>query len=207
MASAMVPGPATGHFFLLSHQAYRYPGPHFRLVINCLLLSIVVVLALNVESEPSVMPSMLPPPPPPPLPPPPLPPPPQDASRAVRRLAMMESQQAADYPLPPSPESGVAGPTPESPSPPASPSPVEDCSQSMLEEHEQRNGPLPGHEKVGAWLCDVQAGNASTSPSPVRYPTPPAAPPFTFVDTGLYQGGRYDWYHDGWSGRNDSTWS
>jgi hypothetical protein len=201
---------------------------------------------------------------------------------------MMESQQAADSPPPPSPESGVVGPSPAGEShgdcdgdcdasggnDVGGDGDAEESSQRILEEHEQRYRPLPGHEKVDGWLRYVQAANASASspasPSQVRYPTPPAAPPkdgyiqesssecsnnydqrqhrrpctppayifrdgqhmfhkmyqgrqpFTFVDTGLYQGGLHDWYgvHKAdcttgmgfttsaiWSGRIDSTGS
>ena len=47
------------------------------------------------------------------------------------------------------------------------------CSQYRMEDYELQNGPLPGHEKVGGWLRDVQAAYASDRPSP--YPTPPGA--------------------------------
>ena len=42
-----------------------------------------------------------------------------------------------------------------------------------MEDYERRNGQLPGHEKVGSWLHDVQAAYASDGPSP--NPTPPGA--------------------------------
>ena len=48
------------------------------------------------------------------------------------------------------------------------------CSQYRMEDHEWQNGLLPGHEKVGGWLRDVQAAYASDGPPP--YPTPPGAP-------------------------------
>ena len=214
-------------------------------------------------------------------------PPPQDPppSRAVRRLALesMEMQQAIDS-LParsPSRErAGAANIADEEAPLPASP--VIYCSQYRMEEYERENGPLPGNEKVGEWLHDVETayltaaspGNSlnpmlptaprkdhfvadseslSASPPPVRYPTPPAAPPkddyipesdsecsnnygqprqrrrrappayifrdgqlmfhkmyqgrqpFTFVDTGLYQGGRHDWY--GVHNERDLVWA
>ena len=43
-----------------------------------------------------------------------------------------------------------------------------------MEEFERQNGPLPGRDKVGDWLRDVQAAYESDGPS--SYPTPPAAP-------------------------------
>ena len=47
-----------------------------------------------------------------------------------------------------------------------------------MEENERQNGPLPGHEKVGGWLRDVQpeAAYRDESDGPSSYPTPPAAP-------------------------------
>ena len=36
-------------------------------------------------------------------------------------------------------------------------SPIIYCSQSRMEEYERQNWPLHRHEKVGGWLCEVQA--------------------------------------------------
>jgi hypothetical protein len=201
------------------------------------LLEVLYDSAVEIESPVSVMPSSS-------SSPPPLPPP-QDAvlPRANRRLDMTENLQAADS-RPLRHESAGSDLVEESP-----PSIFHDLFQKSLEEHEQRNGPLPGHEQVGGWLRDMQAANASDGPLspqpsdgpslPHLYPAPPAAPrkddyvpdsgsnsecsdncqwprsppayifrdgqvmvhksyqgrtPFTFVDTGLYEGGRHDWY-------------
>ena len=43
-----------------------------------------------------------------------------------------------------------------------------------MEEYELQNGPLPGHDKVGGWLCDVQAAYESDGPS--SNPTLSSAP-------------------------------
>ena len=57
------------------------------------------------------------------------------------------------------------------------------CSQHRVIEYEQEHGPLPGHEKVGDWLRDVQEAfrypSDSEGPSSLRedqYPVAPAAP-------------------------------
>ena len=211
--------------------------------------------------------------------------PPQDPpSRAVRRLALesMDVQQAA-YSVPPRSPSRERCANIVDEEAPVPASPVIYCSQYRMEEYERENGPLPGNEKVGEWLHDVETaylpaasspGNSlkptlptaprkdqyvadsesqSASPPPVRYPTPPAAPPkddyipesdsecsnnygqprqrrrrappayifrdgqlmfhkmyqgrqpFTFVDTGLYEGGRHDWY--GVHNERDLVWA
>ena len=202
--------------------------------------------------------------------------PPQDPpSRAVRRLALenMDVQQAADSMPPRSPSRERCANIVDEEAPvPASP--VIYCSQYRMEEYEREHGPLPRNEKVGKWLHDMETAylpaassrkdqyvadseSQSASPPPVRYPTPPAAPPkddyipesdsecsqannycqppgrqrsrrarpayifrdgqlmfdkmyqgrqpFTFVDTGLYQGGRHDWY--GVHNERDLVWA
>jgi hypothetical protein len=80
--------------------------------------------------------------------------------RAVHRLAALAFetvvvQQATDS-LPQrslSRERAVNSIGEEEP-PPASP--VVYCSQYRMEEYEQQNGPLPGNEKVGEWLRNVE---------------------------------------------------
>ena len=53
-------------------------------------------------------------------------------------------------------------------------SPIVHCSQYRKEDYERQNRSLPGHEKVGSWLRDVQAAYESYGPS--SYLTQPAAP-------------------------------
>ena len=224
-------------------------------------------------------PPLLPFPSPDPQDPPPQDPPP---SRAVRRLALENMQQASDL-VPPRSLSRERSANIVDEEAPVPASPVIYCSQYRMEEYERENGPLPGNEKVGEWLHNVETAylpaasspvnglnptlaaaprkdqyvaeseSPSASPPPVRYPTPPAAPPkddyipesdsecsnnygqprqrrrrlppayifrdgqllfhkmyqgrqpFTFVDTGLYQGGRHDWY--GVHNERDLVWA
>ena len=113
---------------------------------------------------------------------PPLPQP-QDAAppRAVYRLAM-GSRQAADFPPPRSPSPGrAASPVVEE----APASPIVHCSQSRVEEYERQNGPLPGPQKIGGWLCDVQAACGSPArhgPTGSRL-TRLRPPPRTIINT------------------------
>ena len=85
----------------------------------------------------------------------------------------MDNLRAADSPLPRSPSPGRAASPVVDEAPALS---IVHCSQPeyRMEEYERQNAPLPGHEKVGCWLCDVQAAYESDGPS--SYPTPPAAP-------------------------------
>jgi hypothetical protein len=52
------------------------------------------------------------------------------------------------------------------------------CSQYRMEEYERKNGPLPGTEKVGEWLHDVETAYlpAASSPGNCLNPTLPTAP-------------------------------
>ena len=197
-------------------------------------------------------PPLLPFPSPDPQDPPPQDPPP---SRAVRRLALENMQQASDL-VPPRSLSRERSANIVDEEAPVPASPVIYCSQYRMEEYERENGPLSGNEKVGEWIHNVETESPSASPppvGPVRYPTPPAAPPkddyipesdsecsknygqtrqcrrrappayifrdgqlmfhkmyqgrqpFTFVDTGMYQGGRHDWY--GVHNERDLVWA
>ena len=113
-----------------------------------------------------------PPPSPRPIPPSlpsiasPLPSTPLPAHRSL--IILPGSQMAADTLPPPSPLSSQdheSSPVvEESPA-----SPIVHCSQYRLEEYERQNGPVTGrecHERVGGWLRDVQAANASNGRSP-----------------------------------------
>ena len=119
----------------------------------------------------------------------PLPPhlPPPQARPPVVRLQTSEIQQAAESCPLPSPQLAASPSAAESPSTldPVSPaSPVVYCSQYRMEEYERQNGPLPGNEKVGEWLHNVQTAYSSDGPAavlplnaePSLNPTLPAAP-------------------------------
>jgi hypothetical protein len=94
--------------------------------------------------------------------------PPQDPlpPQAVRRLAFetVEMQQATDSQpqRSPSRERAANRVGEEAPFPTSS---IVYCFQYMMKVYKQQNGPLPGNEKVGEWLRNVETAYSSNGPA------------------------------------------
>jgi hypothetical protein len=92
----------------------------------------------------------------------------------VRRLVLEteEMQQATDSPPPRSPSrESTANTVTVGEEAPVPASPVVYCSQYRTQEYERPNGPLPGNEKVGEWLCNMETAYWSkglAAPSPLN---------------------------------------